>query len=201
MGVNMYLIDLTKPIFNNMEVYPGDPHVIFEKWCDIDDVGYRVTKICFGTHTGTHIDAPSHMIRDGPSIDSLEINRFIGRALLINIDKKVVDIGDIKAFDELFQNDTILLIKTKKNGFLTIDAANYIVSKRVKLVIFHENCIIDSEGEEDYPVHKTFLSNDIPIVSNAINLERVENGDLVIVAPLKLIGVDGAACRVFVLKK
>jgi len=201
MGVNMYLIDLTKPIFNNMEVYPGDPPVIFEKWCDIDDVGYRVTKICFGTHTGTHIDAPSHMIRDGPSIDSLEINRFIGRALLINIDKKVVDIGDIKAFDELFQNDTILLIKTKKNGFLTIDAANYIVSKRVKLVIFHENCIIDSEGEEDYPVHKTFLSNDIPIVSNAINLERVENGDLVIVAPLKLIGVDGAACRVFVLKK
>ncbi|WP_237265275.1 cyclase family protein [Thermoplasma sp. Kam2015] len=31
------------------------------------------------THSGTHIDAPDHMLESGSSLDNIEIDRFVGQ--------------------------------------------------------------------------------------------------------------------------
>ena len=106
------------------------------------------------------------------------------------------DIPDLKR-----DVNTILLIETKEGGYLTEEAARKIVKLGVKTVIFHEKCQIDRPNSSDDPIHKYLLKKGIHIVSEAVNFDQVKDGDLVIVAPLNLIAVDGAPCRVIALKE
>lgn len=71
------MVDLSMAIKPGMSVYPGDPPVTFETATRLATHGYRVTKLGLGTHTGTHIDAPAHMVDRGPTLDRLPIARFV----------------------------------------------------------------------------------------------------------------------------
>lgn len=55
----MKVVDLSMPISEDMIVYPGDPRVSLERVSTSEDGGFNVTRICMGTHTGTHLDPPS----------------------------------------------------------------------------------------------------------------------------------------------
>lgn len=193
------IIDLTKPITHGMRVYTGDPEVTFQLHVSLKEKGYRVTKIQLGTHTGTHIDAPMHMIDKGESIDKIPLEELVGVAKKIRVNKKVVEERDIPDLKE--NVNTIFLIETREAGYLTKEAARKIVKLGVKTVIFHEKCYIDEPGNSDYPIHKYLLKSSVHIVSEAINFDEVKDGDLIIVAPLKLVGVDGAPCRVVALRE
>lgn len=191
----MKVVDLTKPIYPGMKVYEGDPKVEFLPHVDIREKGYKVTLIKMGTHTGTHIDAPSHMIEDAGVVDEIELSELIGYAFKIIIEKKILDESDIPLI-EGNEGNVIPLIKTSSGGYLTKKAAEKLVRSGVKTVLFHENCLIDDPKNSDFPIHKFLLENGIRIVSDAVNFESVENGYLVVIAPLKLVNADGAPCRV-----
>ncbi|MBF0301506.1 MAG: cyclase family protein, partial [Desulfamplus sp.] len=59
------IIDLSHPIYDGMPCYPGDPGVRIERVKQIGKDRVNVTEISMGSHTGTHLDAPSHMIKNG----------------------------------------------------------------------------------------------------------------------------------------
>ncbi|MFC6785467.1 cyclase family protein [Halobaculum halobium] len=81
----MHPTDLTRRIEPGMPVYPGDPGVSAESTATMDAEGYRVTRLSFTTHVGTHIDAPAHMEPDGATLDEYEIADFRFDARLVDL--------------------------------------------------------------------------------------------------------------------
>jgi len=78
----MHTRDLSHVIETDMPVFPGDPDVSVEPHATVDADGYRVSAIELGSHTGTHVDAPSHTQADGRAIDDVDVDRFAFDAVL-----------------------------------------------------------------------------------------------------------------------
>ncbi len=99
----MTIIDLTVPVNENTPVYPGDPEVVIKCAGMFDKDGYNDHLISIGTHVGTHIDAPFHMLADGKKLDQAPIEQFVGRGCYINtqegFDLKNVKKADIREGD------------------------------------------------------------------------------------------------------
>jgi kynurenine formamidase len=76
--------DLTHPITSGMQTFPGDPAVRVAPAREFDADGYRVTEIGCGSHTGTHVDAPSHTEPDGDALDAFPVDRFVMTAVCVD---------------------------------------------------------------------------------------------------------------------
>ncbi|QQK76806.1 cyclase family protein [Salicibibacter cibarius] len=79
----MEIIDLTKTISNGMPVYPGDPAVNIVVATTVKEHGYAVRALEMGSHTGTHVDAFSHMHEGMASLDEIPLKQFCGRAMRV----------------------------------------------------------------------------------------------------------------------
>lgn len=79
------LVDLTRPMTEAMPVYPGDPLFQSVPTADHATDGFRLSKLSFGSHTGTHLDAPFHYFEDGETLDRLPLETFFLTALVINL--------------------------------------------------------------------------------------------------------------------
>lgn len=69
----MKLIDLSVPINENTPVYPGDPVTKIQPAGILYKDGYEDHYVCVGTHVGTHVDAPRHMVKNGESLDQITL--------------------------------------------------------------------------------------------------------------------------------
>lgn len=76
----MKVVDLSQPIYAGMEVYPGDPEVRISVDHSYGSHGWLLRRLTLGSHTGTHVDACSHMDPDGPTLSQLPLERFVGPA-------------------------------------------------------------------------------------------------------------------------
>jgi len=75
----MKVIDISRTIQADMEMYPGDTGPQITKVSGLDEGdSYNTSRITLGTHTGTHVDPPLHLIRDGAGIDRLPMNTLVG---------------------------------------------------------------------------------------------------------------------------
>ncbi|MEW5819732.1 MAG: cyclase family protein [Cyanobacteriota bacterium] len=204
---NIY--DITIPMHSDMPAFPGD-----EKVFEIYDIlkveqgdAYTIRKIKLLTHTGTHIDAPSHFIPHGRTLDQLDLSKFTGKAMVVKINNQekvsIDEVGDLQ-----IEPDIIILFKTRnsqiwkenknfeeKYVYVTPETAQFLVEKKVKAVGI-DYLSIDKYGEEVKPlVHLKLLENDIPIIEG-LNLSEVSEGLYRFTClPLKMIGVDGSPAR------
>ncbi|GAA0306337.1 molybdopterin-guanine dinucleotide biosynthesis protein B [Halarchaeum salinum] len=78
--------DLTHELATGMPVYPGDPGVSIDAAATHDDDGYRVSALAFGTHTGTHVDAPRHVDPDGATLGAFDLADFRLDARRVTLD-------------------------------------------------------------------------------------------------------------------
>ena len=74
----MSVLDLTHTISGEMPVYPGTEKPVLTTACTIETAGYRETLLHMYSHTGTHMDAPAHMIARGRTLDSYGVEKFVG---------------------------------------------------------------------------------------------------------------------------
>jgi kynurenine formamidase len=81
------IVDLSVPIHHGMPVYPGDPEVAVEVAHTYGRQGWELRKLTMGTHTGTHVDAPSHMHRGAATLDELPLTRFFGPARIVRAEE------------------------------------------------------------------------------------------------------------------
>jgi len=197
-----------------MPVYPGDPSPSFESYSTLQKDGVNLTKITMGSHTGTHVDAPQHFIRDGIGIDRIPLNKLIGEAYVADLSKKPIGSGitskDLRReLETEIASDDIVAIYTgcsehwgdksinRDYTYLTEDAADYLVSKKVRAVGI-DFLSVEKFKATEHLVHKTLLGNGIFIVeslSNALN-QFVGQRILMICMPIKLRDGDGAPSRV-----
>ena len=80
----MSVLDLTHTISGEMPVYPGTEKPVLTTACTIETAGYRETLLHMYSHTGTHMDAPAHMIARGRTLDSYGVEKFVGPGFVLD---------------------------------------------------------------------------------------------------------------------
>lgn len=83
----MKVIDLSRPLYSGMAIYPGDPEVNIDLVHTHEENGWELRKLNLGTHTGTHVDAFSHMHKEKASLDEISIENFFGEAQVVWVEK------------------------------------------------------------------------------------------------------------------
>ncbi|MFK4730555.1 cyclase family protein [Agromyces mediolanus] len=78
--------ELSHPIVSGMRVYPGDPEVAIESALRLDRDGVDVARLHLGSHTGTHLDAPSHTVAGGRTTGAIGLDELVGDALVVHLD-------------------------------------------------------------------------------------------------------------------
>lgn len=203
------LIDISLPLKPSGIVYPGNPEVELETLPTQSNV---ITKITFGSHSGSHIDAPSHAkIENGATIDELDLNLFYGKARVLDFTNvaEAIKVSDLE--QKNIQKEERVLLKTsnsnrfEKEGFfpdfvyLSSEGAGYLAEKEVLLVGI-DSLSIKQKGNPDNSPHTNLLSHEIPILEG-LDLSKVEEGKYILSAfPLKFIGIDGSPVRAILIK-
>ncbi len=219
------IIDLTYTIHEGMTTFYSywHPLVSIKQVGRIPFEGRETKKITFGTHTGTHIDAPLHFIQGGNSIDKIPIERLIGKV-------KILDFTYLKengiVTKDMLKNTPIeknILFKFGWNKywgtksfyinypFISSEAAQYLIDVKVNMIAMDTPSPDDSRIKLkreilgtviDSPIHKMFLRNNILLVEYIANLDFVEELDdwTIAVMPLPIKGADGSPARVCIFK-
>lgn len=201
--------DLSHPIADGMMVYPGDPGVHLAPALEIERDGAAVTALEFGSHTGTHVDAPSHTVAGGRTMAEVSLDELVGDALVLHLS----GVGDrenygLDALGELPERvPTIVVVDTGwwrhfgteralRHPSLSPDAARELVARgmRVLAVDTLSPDPTDPDGTTSFPVHEVVLGGDGLIVENVAALEGVPSRVRIGFFPLRL-GGDGAPVR------
>ena len=175
----MTLIDVTQPIRPGMPVYPGDPPVNTELASAIargDD--YNVTRLDFGVHTGTHVDAPAHVLDGAGGVEALPLEALVGPAEVVSFP------GELPAAER------IVLRTAGQPAELSLEAAACLVGRGVLLVGIDGPTI---GGEE---THRTLLAAGV-VILEGLDLHAAPPGRYELIClPAKIEGADGAPARV-----
>jgi arylformamidase len=200
----MKIIDVTRPLSEHVPLYPGeDLPVVIPR----DHGAYRTTDLRMSSHQGTHIDAPSHYLRGGVTVDRLPLNFLIGPCLVLD----VRDTGRMIEPETIIPrlgSHTRLLLRTEasdRDAFGTAFPCLSVATARA-LVERGVCCVgIDSPSVEEYPgdgtVHRIFLSHPTAIIE-LLDLSEAAEGTYTMVAlPLRLEGVEGSPARVILCER
>ncbi|BDQ29956.1 cyclase [Nitrosopumilus zosterae] len=206
-------IDLTLTISKSIPSFPGSPKPQFILWSDIKDDGYNLELLFLSSHTGTHIDAPYHFVKNGIKIHQIPLDRLIGKAILIKLKKlknSQITKQDIMIFEKnngIIPNHSSVFFFTqwqknlqKENYFtenpgLNKSAANYLISKKINLVGI-DSPSIDLGNDSSFPVHHILSKNNILIVENLTNLNKISSIEFnFTILPLKLKDATGSPVR------
>lgn len=206
----MRIVDLTRTIEPGMPIFPGDPDPSFRVLAAFERDKCRVREITMGSHTGTHMDAPFHMIKDGTTLDNVPISRFCGSAVVVPCESCVQ--GGLITLETIIrckgaEEAEFLLLRTGwekywgKDAFfkgypvLDEEAALWIVQKGKKGVGLDVSSI-DAVGGEDEHLHRIILGGGTLIIENLCALYHLPTGLFDFCAlPLKLREADGSPVR------
>lgn len=202
-------IDVSVPIRTGMVHYPGNPGVRLEfiEHLDRGDPA-TVSRLSLGVHTGTHLDAPAHFIRNASGVDLLPIETLIGPARVIDVpDTEAVTAKHLAAHG--IGADERILLRTRNSArcwttdefvadysYLTIDAARLLVERKVRMIGIDYLSI--GRGDGGVGVHHALLGAGI-VVLEGLDLSQISAGwhDLICL-PLRLKGCDGSPARALV---
>jgi arylformamidase len=198
----MKIYDITAPVFEGMPVYKNKPEKqpTFER---VTNAHVTETRMSLDVHTGTHMDAPLHMMNDGETIETIELEKIVGACKVLDLTRVEDGITkeDLSSFD--IQKGDFLLFKTSNSFdeefnfefvYLKEDGAQYLAELDIR------GLAIDALGversQEGHPTHKALFSKDI-VVIEGVRLKDVPEGEyFMVAAPLKLIGTDASPARV-----
>lgn len=201
----MKIFDLTHTFDENMPAYPGDPKSALERVAFIDKDTYNDHKITTVMHVGTHMDAPLHMIANGKRIDEIDLEKFIGKGIIIDVrEKNKIDAAVLEGID--IEEGSIVLLYTgfgskfRDSGYfegypeLAEDFANKMVELKVKMVGMD---MLGPDYDKPWTTHKILLGNEILILENLTNLDQLlEVKDFQVIALPAKFKADAAPVRV-----
>jgi len=203
------IIDISLPLKEEIVCYPGDVSFSSEFICTIKRSGCTMRKLTIGTHTGTHIDAPSHFLEGREGVDELPLEACMGMVQVVETKKDVIDREFLEALELakvckiLFKtNNSLLLNKMefhKDYVYLTLDGAKFLAKVGMDVVGI-DYLSIERFGTPDFSVHKFLLGKGIYILEG-IDLRKVVPGIyFLIVLPLRIKGGDGSPVRAILLE-
>ena len=199
----MEIFDISVPVEPGMITYPGDPQVHMERVVSIEhgDVA-NLTRLDFGVHTGTHVDAPVHFIDGGAGVDALSVELFLGPCEVVDATAVDDEVGP-----ELVPSHVErVLFKTRNSelwnrdsfdeGFVRIGlaAAERLVDNGVRLVG------VDYLSVGAPETHETLLGAGIAAIEG-LDLRGIEPGRYSLAClPLRIVDSDGAPARAVLIR-
>ena len=199
----MKVIDLTDTISEEIEVFPGDPTPQLQIINTVEQDGFKQTLLQFVTHTGTHIDAPAHVFKDGKTLDTFPPEQFVGSALVIDCHhKSLITMDDLYATGDLYKQADFLLFHQNDGQYLQDYAVldeevlDYLIHAPYKGIGF-DVMSIDPIDDETLYRHKKILQTNKIMIENLKNLSQCGHQLFTLYAlPLKMKASDGAPARV-----
>ncbi|MGI6530576.1 MAG: cyclase family protein [Clostridia bacterium] len=199
----MKLIDLSQVIHNGMPVYPGDPNTKLSqiKYYEHDEYNNFKLNIC--VHSGTHIDAPMHLTESKQLVSEIPLESLIGEGCVLDV--RYHDVITMKEeYKDLIKEGCIVLLYTgfdkyygtdkyyENHPCMDMDFCKFLVRMNIKMVG------MDMPSPDKYPfeIHKMLLSNNIYIIENMTNLDKLleTDGFEVYAFPLR-INADSSIAR------
>lgn len=201
-GAGIEIIDISVPLRNGMVTYPGDPVVKIERAESIAaGAPVNLTRMDFGLHSGTHVDAPVHFFDGAPGADAVPLDALVGPCEVVDLpdlsheslQRVRTDVARIifkTPNSELWGRDEFVDDFTRLDG----DAARLLVERGVRLVG------IDYLSIGDEAAHRALLEAGVVPVEG-LDLRGVEPGTYELVClPLRVVGADGVPARAILIK-
>ena len=205
------LLDVSVPLAPETPTYPGNPPFELQAVKRIAEGGSsNVSRVVMGTHSGTHVDAPKHFFDDGPGVDRVPLDLLIGRARVVEVERRG-GIGEEDLAAAGLREDLRVLLKTPNSAlwnspgfhhdytYLTEAGARYLVDQGVK-VVGVDYLSVEQFKKPGAPAHHALLAQGV-VVIEGLNLAEADPGMYELYClPLRIPGADGAPARV-VLKR
>lgn len=207
----MRLVDLSQPVAPGMPVFPGDPQVAAEAVLEVARDGCAVTAWRLGSHSGTHVDAPSHVVPGGPDLDALDFGLFTGPAVVVDV--RGAGPGERLGWQRFsgaagsVGPGVVVLVRTgwdarwgaasyAEHPWLDVEVAERLVDAGVRTLGI-DALSPDATGSTDLAVHHAVLGAGGVLAENLRGLGAVQAmvEPRVALLPLRLAGGDGAPVR------
>ncbi|HBL48823.1 MAG TPA: hypothetical protein DDZ65_01035 [Firmicutes bacterium] len=209
---SMRIIDLSKIINPQTAVYPGDAKVHFETEASFDEQGYCLTRMHLSTHTGTHIDAPRHFLKEGCGVTGLALEAFVGPAVLLDLRPLMLQPGQeitpqtLEPHRDAFQRGARVIINTGWTEICPPDAADHFtdhpvftpqaihwIADRRPLLVGMD--LPSPHSQLQRATHEPLLRAGIVLLEGLINLSSLPREFTLIALPLALENLDGSPVR------
>lgn len=204
------IIDLTMPIADGMAAFPGEPTAVFTRFSSIDDGGIEMWNVGLFSQLGTHVDAPSHFISGGSSVESLPLAHGIGPAAVVDVDpaSPITDAA-LRPFELAIRGTGRVVIRSGWDARvgtpeywtgspeLTAEAAELLVSWGVTFL----GLDVPTPTHSDlHRVHRILLSAGVLIAECLVGTSALADKFTIVCLPLPLVGLDGSPARVVALQ-
>ncbi|TYL52829.1 cyclase family protein [Agromyces mariniharenae] len=203
--------ELSHRITSGMQVYPGDPGVEIGVALELARDGVDVAQLHLGSHTGTHLDAPSHTVSGGRTTGGIGLDELVGEALVVHLEGLaprqrygVAELATALGGEVPEQLPPIVVVDTGwasrfgtdaalEHPAIDPDAATELLRRGMRLLAV-DTLSPDPTGGDGFPVHDVVLGGDALIVENLTGLEGLPERVRIGFFPLP-IDADGAPVR------
>ncbi|MBU0534912.1 cyclase family protein [Patescibacteria group bacterium] len=173
----MKTIDLSQPLYDGMDVYPGDPKVHIKQIHTLDKEGWRLRYLQFSTHIGTHADALAHMDNKGATIDKIPISKFIGKTVLVKP-------------SDTFPKEVGLAFR---DSILGVDLLKKIIEAKPLFVV------VGGKSDFELEMERKLLQAGIITMAELVNMDKLPRNKpfMFYGVPLNIKDGDGSPIRAF----
>lgn len=206
----MKIYDISMPISEDMTVYKNrtEKKPVFKIVADYDNSSVYETDICMNLHTGTHVDAPLHVFKDGKMVDSYSLDKFYGESIVIDLSDIDGCIDREHLTDKKILENDIVILKTKNSEdtsfnfefvYLSISGARYLTEQKIKTVGIDGLGIERNQAE--HATHRELLGQSIPIIEG-LQLKSIEEGRYQFIGfPVSISNAEASLLRAVLIKK
>jgi arylformamidase len=206
----MNVIDLSHPLSRTMPVYPGTKPPEITETSTLAGHGFAEKLLRLYSHTGTHLDAPAHLLAGAATLDGFPASGFVGPACVLDVSEPgrlIIGIADLERDRERIAKAEFALLHTGWaerwedpsyfSGYpvLSEDAARWLAAFRLKGVGV-DAISFDEMNSAALPVHRVFLGKNMVLVENLRGLESLAGLEFIFSClPLPIAGGDGSPVR------
>ncbi|MCG0277146.1 MAG: cyclase family protein [Thermanaeromonas sp.] len=191
-----------------MPVYKGEP--VRQPWLELFrdyPSGVRETRLVLPSHTGTHLDAPAHIIPGGKTVEEIDLTLLLGKCRVADLTfvEEAVGADDLQNLN--IKAGEFLLFKTRNSYqdafdpcfvYLSESGARYLVERKIRGVGWDALGI--ERAQPGHPSHRLLLEQGI-VILEGLRLKEVKPGEYGLVAlPLPVQGAEAAPARVILLE-
>lgn len=205
----MKIYDVSMTISKDIQVYKNrdEKKPVFSNASNFSNGSSYETNVMLNLHTGTHMDFPLHMIKDGKTSDTLNLDQLIRSVKVLDLTNvsEEIDAKDLQQFD--IHEDDFVLLKTKnsyeeqfnfKFVYLNHYAAQYL--KNLKVTGVGIDALGIERDQKGHPTHHILMEDDI-IIIEGLRLKEVTQGEYMMYAlPIKMKAVEALLLSVILVE-
>lgn len=208
------IYDISLPVAESTVVWPGDPPVRITQRSHLDRGDEAtVSHVSLSVHSGTHVDAPCHYVRDGSGVEALDLHTLVGPALVVHVPEVRALGAQLMGSLDIPPDTNRLLFRTANSdrgtrtertfrtdfAALALDGAEWLIAQGVQLVGIDYLSVALYEATAS--VHQRLLGAGVTVVEG-LDLAGIAPGIYELVClPVKIVGSDGAPARAILIDR